>query len=64
MFILIHVLLILGYVRHVFNLIQQEEIERWSWVIYPLGLGIIALTHYGTSIFMDVASPPDDPVMS
>jgi len=64
-FILIQTLMILGYVRHVFRTFSiQDEAERWGWVIYPLGLGIITLTHFWLSVFLGKVSPPAGPIMS
>ena len=64
-FILIQALLILGYVRHVFRRGHfQEEMERWGWIIYPIGLGLLALTHLGMAIFLGDFSRPQGSVLS
>jgi hypothetical protein len=64
-FILIQALMTLGYVRHVFRPFRpKDEIERWGWVIYPLGLGVMVITHFGMSIFLGDTSTPDGPVLS
>ncbi|MFH1634386.1 MAG: hypothetical protein ABIG63_10315 [Chloroflexota bacterium] len=47
-FILAHALLILGYIRHAIQVdSDQDAVERWVWVIYPVGLAILPLTHFG-----------------
>lgn len=46
-FLLSHVLLMVGYVRHVLR--PREPlvgVERWVWLIYPLGLGLLPMVHY------------------
>jgi hypothetical protein len=40
------VLLLLGFIRRLFNQTPpEEEMERWSWVIYPLGLAVLTASH-------------------
>ena len=41
-------ILILGYTRHMLRPNDSiDEIERWVWLVYPLGLAILPLTHFG-----------------
>jgi hypothetical protein len=64
-FILTQALMVWGYVRYVFREgYHQDEIERWGWIIYPIGLGMIVLTHFGMGIFLGETSPPEGPVVS
>jgi hypothetical protein len=50
-FLLIQSLLLSGYIRHIWRGVQpanenkSQHIERWVWVLYPLGLGLIVLAH-------------------
>jgi len=46
-FVISQVLLMVGYIRH--SLRTREEltgVERWVWLIYPLGLALLPLTHF------------------
>ena len=41
-------LLFAGYLRHTRTATAETELsERWMWLIYPLGLGVLPLTHFG-----------------
>lgn len=41
-------LLFVGYLRHARRSIPIDEgFERWMWIVYPLGLTVLSLTHYG-----------------
>jgi hypothetical protein len=43
-----HALLLLGYAKHALRVDEAEKIiERWVWIIYPVGLGVLPLTHFG-----------------
>ncbi|MGE5123741.1 MAG: hypothetical protein ACM3H7_04435 [Acidobacteriaceae bacterium] len=50
--LLTHAFLLVGFIRHALRGIIQndaqraEHIERWVWLLYPLGLGIIIATHF------------------
>jgi hypothetical protein len=50
-FFLIQTLLLSGYIRHFLREVQPEmdeksqHVERWVWVLYPLGLVLIVLAH-------------------
>lgn len=47
LYLLAHVLFLLGYLRHAFRPGRSlTGVERWIWVIYPLGLAAIPLTHF------------------
>lgn len=53
MFPIAHVLLLVGYVRHMLR--KTEPIsgaERWIYVIYPVGLALLPLTHILSAILM------------
>jgi hypothetical protein len=40
--------LLLGYLRHTRRLSAPESgFERWMWVVYPVGLALLPLTHFG-----------------
>ena len=51
-FLLAHAFLFAGYARHIFRGIShpqalvEEHIERWVWLLYPLGLFFIIVTHF------------------
>lgn len=50
LFILPHLLLLAGYLRHVLRSSSAVEgAERWVWLIYPAGLLVIPGVHYLTS---------------
>ncbi len=41
-------LLFTGYLRHARRTASVEaDFERWMWIIYPVGLALISLTHFG-----------------
>jgi len=41
-------LLLIGYLRHSLRVVPLEPgFERWMWVIYPLGLLVLPLFHFG-----------------
>lgn len=47
LFIIGHALLLLGYFRQVFNRSTQVEIlEPWMLIVYPLGIGLLPVTHW------------------
>lgn len=47
LYLLAHVLFLLGYLRHAFRPGRSlTGVERWIWVIYPLGLATIPLTYF------------------
>jgi hypothetical protein len=49
-FILGQALLLIGYLRHAFRQEEiQADIERWIWVVYPLGLIVLPLAHFITT---------------
>jgi hypothetical protein len=42
-----HALLLVGYVRHLLRpTIMPPGIERWVWLLYPLGLALLLITFY------------------
>lgn len=46
-FLLSHVLLVLGYIRHTLRPgAHLADMERWVWLIYPLGLAVLPTTHF------------------
>lgn len=46
-FLLAHVLLMVGYIRHALRPgVSLDGSERWVWVIYPIGMAIMPITHY------------------
>jgi hypothetical protein len=51
-FLLVHAFLFAGFTRHIFRGIYArqvmlgEHIERWVWLLYPLGLIFIIVTHF------------------
>ena len=51
-FLLVHAFLFAGFTRHIFRGIYppqvslDEHIERWVWLLYPLGLIFIIVTHF------------------
>ena len=46
MFIVAHIMLVVGYIRHLFHVgdVQFVELPRWTQAAYPLGLGILVVT--------------------
>jgi hypothetical protein len=41
-------LMLVGYLRHAQNQSQlRDDLERWMWLVYPLGLALLPLTHFG-----------------
>ncbi len=50
-FLLIQSLLLAGFIRHSLRGVypsaedKSQHIEQWVWVVYPVGLAVIALTH-------------------
>ncbi|MGD8753557.1 MAG: hypothetical protein PVG14_19165, partial [Anaerolineales bacterium] len=56
--------LVLGFAKHALRMDEiWEGVERWVWIIYPLGLGVLPLTHFGLAwwtglgIFDTISSP-------
>ena len=51
-FLLVHAFLLAGFTRHIFRgiypaqVLVEEHIERWVWLLYPLGLIFIIVTHF------------------
>ena len=46
-FLLAHALLLTGYLKHFLRTTESlSGIERWVWVIYPLGLGLLVLVQF------------------
>lgn len=46
-FILGLVTLVFGYLRHMMRSSDLEQpLERWAWIVYPLGLAIMPITHF------------------
>jgi hypothetical protein len=46
-FLIAQVLLIAGYLQHALREERPlERVERWVWLIYPLGLAFLPLSHY------------------
>jgi hypothetical protein len=57
-FLIAHGLLLAGFLRHSFRqsqisgeITRDPTIERWIWLIYPLGLAILPLTQFLTSLW-------------
>ncbi len=45
--LLAHALLLAGYLRHSLRQIDSLEVmERWMWLIYPVGLALFPITHF------------------
>lgn len=41
-------LLFVGYLRHARrSAALNDDFERWMWIVYPLGLALLPLTHFG-----------------
>lgn len=58
-FIAAHALLLAGYLRHALRIIplagddsRDPRVERWIWLVYPLGLAVLPITHILTSLWM------------
>jgi hypothetical protein len=48
-------LLLVGYVRHVFRDVSSTSgVERWVWVVYPLGLALLPVTHLVSNLWFGV----------
>jgi len=46
-FLISQTLLMLGYIRHMLRIERAPDgLERWIWLIYPWGLGILLMTHF------------------
>ena len=46
-FVIVQALLLAGYARHALRSSQIfQGVERWIWLIYPLGLGLLPLTQF------------------
>lgn len=46
-FVFAHTLLIAGYIRHAVRAgAPLSGVERWVWVIYPLGLALLPISHF------------------
>jgi len=57
---LAHALLLLGYLRHALRFGEdQNEIERWVWIVYPLGLAILPTVQFGVAWVLWGASFPE-----
>lgn len=60
-FILTHLALVLGYIRHALRKMENPSgMERWVWVFYPLGLGILILMEFylGWQVWMEWSKNP------
>ena len=44
-------LLFAGYLRHARSGDEAAPLERWMWLVYPLGLASLPLTHFGVVYF-------------
>ncbi len=48
LFFLSHTFILLGYIRHSLRVpLDQAQLERWAWLVYPLGLGLPVLASLG-----------------
>ena len=46
-FVIAQVLFMVGYIRHTLRTREGfTSVERWVWLIYPLGLALLPLTHF------------------
>lgn len=64
-FVLAHAMLVLGYVRHVMQHTPSlEDVESWMLIVYPLGLLLLIMTHWGIAWSQGLASQPGISVLS
>lgn len=55
-FLIAQALLLLGFVRHALRPEESlAEGERWIWVVYPLGLAMLPLTHWIYTLWLSPA---------
>ena len=63
--ILAHALLVLGYVRHVMRHTPDlEHVEPWMLIVYPIGLILLILTHWGIAWSQGLASQTGESILS
>lgn len=63
--ILAHALLVSGYARHVIRHTPDlEDVEQWMLIVYPIGLILLIMTHWGIAWSQDLASQSGDSILS
>ena len=64
-FVVTQALLLLGYIRHVIRQSPPDEsVERWMLIVYPLGLIVLVLAHWGIALSQGMAQQSSLPVLS
>ncbi len=60
-----HALILLGYVRHALRPAKPvETIERWMLIVYPLGLIVLVVTHWGIAISHGLSQQSGLPILT
>jgi len=64
-FIVTHALLLLGYVRHFMRQPSpDQENEPWMLIVYPIGLTLLVLAHWGIALAQGFAQLPGLPILT
>jgi hypothetical protein len=65
LFLLAHALLMVGYIRHLFNMPQKsDDIEPWMTIVFPVGLAVLLGTHWGVALSRGALQNPDTQILS